>query len=283
MASTLEQRVERLENFMGNIDKITSVYANTVEEICNRWLNILYIEDPEALTPDPSILHLNGFLTELVSIDLLPHNTMFFVRPSHHLTYLSGNPETAKIRLRRDNVYIDLPLKKYKFEEIEGEMVNHLVDLEAGDYLAGVTYMLYINSQNIAVLSASDIGSQALSMVQQLSDTVDTLQDAIEALSSSQSITNLQAVNAEIGTLTITNALLLDSTSALSLPTGSTISGTPTLASHITNKEYVDTKIWSEIMRYHNTYHLFDTIDAQQKLSPASVPEKAIYYKYPSS
>ena len=254
MANSIEDRVTRLETFMGNIDKITSVYANTIEEICNRWLNILYIENPQTLLPDPSILFINGFLTELTSVDDLPHNTMFYVRPSHHLSYLAGSTEAAKIRFKRDNTYIELPLKKYKFEEIDGEMVNHLVDLEAGDYLAGVTYMLYIDSQNIAVLSASDIGSEALSLVQQLKDT-----------------------------LTITQALNLQNASALNLPTGSTISGEPTIGTHIVNKDYVDTKIWSEIMRYHSTYHLFGIRPAQDILSPATVPEGALYYKYPES
>ena len=283
MANSIEDRVTRLETFMGNIDKITSVYANTIEEICNRWLNILYIENPQTLLPDPSILYINGFLTELTTVDDLPHNTMFYVRPSHHLSYLAGSTEAAKIRFKRDNTYIELPLKKYKFEEIDGEMVNHLVDLEAGDYLAGVTYMLYIDSQNIAVLSASDIGSEALSLVQQLKATVDELEETVEDLGNSQSITNLQSDAAEIGTLTITQALSLQNASALNLPTGSTISGEPTIGTHIVNKDYVDTKIWSEIMRYHSTYHLFGIRPAQDILSPATVPEGALYYKYPES
>ena len=30
---TIEERLSRLENFMGDIDRITSVYANTVQEV----------------------------------------------------------------------------------------------------------------------------------------------------------------------------------------------------------------------------------------------------------
>ena len=280
--STIEQRVEKLETFMGNIDKITSVYANTIEEICNRWLNILYIEDSENLYPDPSVLFIDGFLSELTSVDDLPHNTMFFIRPGHHLAYIAGNPEAAVIRLKRDSTYIELPLRKYKFEEIDHQMVNHLVELEPGDYLAGVTYMVYINSQNIAVISASDVGSQALSMVQQLQETVETLQETVEDLGNEQTIASLHSVAAEVGTLTITEALNLTNANAINLPTGSTINGEPTLDTHVVNKNYVDTKITAEILKYHNTYHLFDVIDAQNKLSPVNVPEGAIYYKYPA-
>ena len=41
---TIEERLARLENFMGDIDRITSLYANTVQEICDKYLNLLYIE-----------------------------------------------------------------------------------------------------------------------------------------------------------------------------------------------------------------------------------------------
>ena len=283
MANSIEERVTRLENFMGNIDRITSVYANSIEEICNRWLNILYIEDKDHLYPDPSVLLIDGFLSKLDTVDDLPHNTMFFVRPGHHLAYTAGNPEVALLRLKREEDYIELPLKKYKFEEIDHEMVNHLVDLEPGDYLAGVTYMFYINSQNIAVISVSDIGSQALAMVEQLDTLVQQLRTTVDNLQNEQTIATLHSVTAEIGALSITEALNLQYASAVNLPTGSTITGDPTLGTHIVNKNYVDTKISAEIMRYHSRYHLFDVIDAQNKLSPASVPEGAIYYKYPAS
>ena len=41
---TIEERLTRLENFMGDIDRITSLYANTVQDICDKYLNLLYIE-----------------------------------------------------------------------------------------------------------------------------------------------------------------------------------------------------------------------------------------------
>lgn len=280
--ATIEQRVQRLENFMGNIDKITSVYANTVEEICNRWLNILYIESPEHLDERPYVLTIHGFLSDLTDVAALPHNTMFFVRPSHDFTYTIDHPEGAILRLTNGETTIELSLRKYKFVDPEniGELSNELLHLESGDYLAGVTYMFYINDQGIAVLSSSNAGSQALSLVQQLQTSVNELRDTVDNLGNSQTIVNLTSTSADIGTLTIREALTFDGAGTVNLPTGSTITGDPTLPTHITNKAYVDQKIQAELMAWHNKYHLFDVIDAQNKLSPSSVPEGAVYFKY---
>lgn len=276
MTGTIEERLERLETFMGNIDKITSVYANTIEEICNRWLNILYIEDnsPQAEWREhPNNIYINGFLTDLSSASSIPHNTIFFVRPAHDLAVASS--EDTKIVLTRDNSSLLVALRKP-----DPNNRSNLIKLSTGDILKGNTYLVYINSQNLAVISTSDTGVQALELAQQLENTVGTIQNTIADLATSQTIGTLTATNATVSELTVSDALNLAASSSIALPTGSTISGEPTIETHVVNKNYVDTKIWSEIMRYHNTYHLFDTIDAQEKLSPADVPENAIYYKY---
>ena len=281
MNETLEQRVAKLETFMGNIDKITSVYANTIEEICNRWLNILYIEDSSQTAEwreHPNNVYIEGFLTALDSVSDVPHNTIFFIRPSHNITvqdYSDPNEDT-KIVFTRENKTLAIGLRKP-----DPNNRDNLIKLNTGDLLKGHTYLIYINSQNLAVVSTSDEGVQALEIAGQLQTAVTGIQEAIQGMAASQSITNLEATSASIGTLNISVALNLANASSITLPTGSTITGDPTLGSHITNKNYVDTKIWSEIMRYHSTYHLFGVASAQEALSPETVPEGAIYYKYP--
>ena len=80
----LEQRVARLETFMGDIDKIVSVYANSIQEICDKYLNLLYIETYDS--SHPNILNIDGFLSDLDTAADLPHNVCFNVRPSHNFS-----------------------------------------------------------------------------------------------------------------------------------------------------------------------------------------------------
>jgi hypothetical protein len=266
---TLEQRVERLENFMGDIDKITSVYANSVQQICDKYLNLLYIETYDSSHPER--LTIDGFLSEVTSIASLPHNVCFNIRPSHNFAYGSGSGGTSsKIRFKRGNTYIDLPLKKY---DVENPGV--LKFLEPGDYLMGALYGVYIDSQNVAIISSNDAATVALQEVQQIGDALDALSATVSALATTQTVGSIAVTNGTIARLTVSQTLTL--TNAFSLPTGSTCSN-PTSNTHVANKQYVDSQITAAINSYHTNYHKFTTGDPNVVLS--SAPEKAICFKY---
>ena len=262
---TLEQRVERLEMFIGNMEKIKTVYGNSLQEVCDKYLNLLYIETP--VSGLEQILILDGFLADLTSISSLPHNVVFNVRPSHNFAYVGGTQE-SKIRFKRDNEYIDLPLKKFDIEH-----PGNLIYLAPNDYMNGMIYSVYINSQNIAVISSSDTGVIALQEIATLESEVDDLALAVTNLSTSLDTTALTASNATIGSLTVSSALSISQ--AFSLPTGSTCSA-PTANTHVANKKYVDDTISAEINAFYNSHHLFG--DPNTLL--ANAPEKAICYKY---
>lgn len=271
---SLEERVERLETFIGDIDKIISVYANSVQEICDKYLNLLYIEEYDS--DHPNYLNITGFLSELTTISTLPKNVVFNVRPSHTFAY-DGDDHSSKIRLRRldtetnTEVILDVPLKKYDLEN-----PGNLVFLEPGDYIQGMLYGIYINAQGIAVISSNDAGTLAYETVTQLSDTVSGLSDAITGLASEQTIADATITRASIGNLTVSEALTL--TQSIVLPTGSTCS-TPSAndnSTKIANTAYVDNQIAAAIEAYRNAYHLFGTSDPALN----DAPEGAIYYKY---
>lgn len=255
---TIEERLERLENFMGDIDRITSLYANTVQELCDKYLNLLYIEtyDPD----NKNILILDGFLSE-IDIDKLPKNVIFNVRPSHNFEF-EGDITASKIRFKRDNRYVDLPLKKYDVEN-----PGNLMFLEPNDYLQGTIYNIYINSQNIAIISSNDSGVVALQQVAQLGTEVETLTKKFSELGTSQSIADISASVATIDTLNVTNPI--------TLPTGSTCA-TPVDTQQVTNKSYVDDTIQAKINEYHRTFHVFGVEDP----SAETLAEGAIYYKH---
>lgn len=261
---TIEERLTRLENFMGDIDRITSLYANTVQEICDKYLNLLYIEDYDA--NNKNILILDGFLSE-IDIDKLPKNVIFNVRPSHNFAY-QGDVTASKIRFKRDNSYVDLPLKKYDVEN-----PGNLMFLEPDDYLQGTIYNIYINSQNIAIISSNDSGVVALQEVAQLGNEIAAINKKFAELGASQSVADITAANATIDRLTVSQALSL--TNPLVIPTGSTCT-TPTNANHLANKSYVDALIDAKIKEYHSSYHIFGTGEP----SAAGLKEGAIYYKY---
>ena len=261
---TLEERLTRLETFMGDIDRITSLYANTVQEICDKYLNLLYIEDYDA--NNKNILILDGFLSE-IDIDKLPKNVIFNVRPSHNFAY-QGDVTASKIRFKRDNKYVDLPLKKYDVEN-----PGNLMFLEPDDYLQGTIYNIYINSQNIAIISSNDSGVVALQEVAQLGNEIAEINRKFAELGASQSVADISANKATIDNLTVSKALSL--TNPIVIPTGSTCS-TPTADSHPATMAWVLDKIKSEINTYHRTYHVF----GQNDPVPANLVEGAIYYKY---
>ena len=261
---TIEERLERLETFMGDIDRITSLYANTVQEICDKYLNLLYIEsyDPN----NKNVLILDGFLSE-IDIDKLPKNVIFNVRPSHNFAF-QGDVTASKIRFKRDNRYVDLPLKKYDVEN-----PGNLMFLEPDDYLQGTIYNIYINSQNIAIISSNDSGIVALQEVAQLGNDIAELNRKFAELGASQSVADIRANNAIIDNLTVSKALAL--TNAIAIPTGSTCTN-PTASNHPATKSYVDTQIDAKIKEYHRTYHIFGVGEP----SDQQLVEGAIYYKY---
>lgn len=261
---TIEERLARLENFMGDIDRITSLYANTVQEICDKYLNLLYIEsyDPN----NKNILILDGFLSE-IDIDTLPKNVVFNVRASHNYAF-EGDNTASKIRFKRDNRYVDLPLKKYDIQN-----PGNLMFLEPGDYLQGTIYSIYINSQNIAIISSNDSGVVALQEVTQLGNEIAEINRKFAELEASQSVAEITAASANINNLTISNALTL--VNAFTIPTGSTCSN-PTATNHVANKSYVDSEIEAKINEYHRTFHVFGVGDP----SAAELVEGAIYYKH---
>lgn len=261
---TIEERLTRLENFMGDIDRITSLYANTVQEICDKYLNLLYIETYDE--NNKNILILDGFLSE-IDIDKLPKNVIFNVRPSHNFAY-QGDVTASKIRFKRDNRYVDLPLKKYDVEN-----PGNLMFLEPDDYLQGTIYNIYINSQDIAIISSNDSGVVALQEVAQLGNELAELTRRFADLSASQSVVDMNANNATINNLTVSNALSL--INPIVIPTGSTCA-TPTAANHPTTMAWVIDKIRTEINTYHRTFHVFGQSDPV----PAQLVEGAIYYKY---
>ena len=264
---TLEERVERLENFTGDIDKIVSVYANSIQQICDKYLNLLYIEAPH--TGSDNVLLLDGFLSEITTIEALPKNVMFNVRPSHNFAY-QGSTTASKLKLKRGSSYIEIPLKKYDVEN-----PGNLKFLEPNDYMRGLLYGIYIDSQGIAIISSNDSATVALQEVTQLSTALDALTARVNAMTSAQTVSDLDATVANIATLTVSQALSI--TNPVQLPTGSMCS-TPTGNTHIANKAYVDSAISTAITNYHNTYHVFGNGDPSTAL--ATAPEKAIYYKY---
>lgn len=269
--STIEERVARLETFMGNIDKITSVYANSIQEICDKYLSLLYIETYDS--DNPHKLVLDGFLSELDTVADLPHNVVFNVRPSHNFAYGSGSGGTSsKIVFKRDNKILELPLKKY-----DTENPGLLKFLEPDDYLMGVMYGIYIDSQNIAIISSNDAGAVALQEVSRLADAVEDLSDTVEEMTTTQTVGSIAVTDATIANLSVSQAITL--TNAVALPLGSTCSA-PTLDSHIANKKYVDDTIAAEIDAYYTAHHLFTTGDPNTELNKPGVPERAICYKY---
>ena len=264
---TLEERVERLENFTGDIDKIVSVYANSIQQICDKYLNLLYIEAPH--TGSDNVLLIDGFLSEITTIEALPKNVMFNVRPSHNFAY-QGSTTASKLKLKRGSSYIEIPLKKYDVEN-----PGNLKFLDPDDYMMGLLYGIYIDSQGIAIISSNDSAAVALQEVTQLSTAVDELTKRIDAMTSAQTVSDLDATVANIATLTVSQALSI--TNPVQLPTGSRCS-TPVGDSEIANKVYVDNTIDAKIIAYHNDFHIFGNGDPEAALFTAK--ERAIYYKY---
>jgi hypothetical protein len=257
----LTSRVERLENFIGDMDRIMSVYANSLQEICDKYLNLLYIEEPQE--HNKNILVVDGFLADL---DNLPINTVFNIRASHNFAF-QDDDESSKIRLKRGDSWVDLPLKKYDIEN-----PGNLIFLQPDDYINGSLYSVYINSQNIAVITSNDAGAVALQEINETNRSLQQLREDINNLGNSQSITSVSANLATIGDLNVTN---LKVTNPITLPNGSTCV-TPTAANHPATMGWVLDKIKAEINTYHSTYHVFGVGEP----AASQMVEGSIYYKY---
>ena len=141
------------------------------------------------------------------------------------------------------------------------------------DYLQGTIYSIYIDSQNIAIISASDTGVVALQQVAQLGNEIAAINKKFADMGASQSVAEITASSAIIDNLTVSKALTL--TNSVVLPTGSTCTN-PTAANQVANKSYVDAEIDAKIKEYHRTFHIFGVDNP----NPNNLVEGAIYYKY---
>ena len=271
---TLEERVERLETFMGDIDKITSVYANSIQEICDKYLNLLYIE--EADENHVNHLTVKGFLSKILDesdpqhiVNVVPRNVVFHIRASHNYAYDPAGGEGSRSSMlhveRQESeshtVYAEFPLKKL----IDGNTAW----LSPGDFKAGIMYDVYINSQGEAIISVTDVAT--------LASIVSELQTAVSALSTSATIATLSSTTATIETVNATDLTL---TNAITLPNGTIASTQPASdnSTKVATTAYVNNQIASKLNEYHSKYHIFGIGNPEEELETAE--EKAIYFKY---
>ena len=301
----IEERLERLESFIGNVDQIR-LYANSLQEVIDRYLAPLYIEQGT----DKTML-INDYLGDLENI---PHNVIFKIRASHDLA-LTGE-EHALIRFQRGEAYKEYTLRK---------LVNgSLVPLESANYTAGEVYDIYINSQDIAVITANDTGVRALSEIavvkadlekevtnlnnlireteSTLNNTINTKhQEAIEdtnnkynenknAIASINTFLsgitksdnnytfkgNIVAAYIETPSLRTTKTVNMSGTTGFTLPSGTTIAD-PSANLGLTNRQWVNTAITNAINDYHAGKHITGTADANSALSGKA--NGTFYYK----
>ena len=102
----------------------------------------------------------DGYLGDLNNI---PHNVIFKIRTSHDLVNIPAGGH-AKIKFKRGTDETEYTLRKY----ISGS----LQPLENYNYTSGNVYDIYINSQDIAIITANDTWVEALDAVTSLADTV---------------------------------------------------------------------------------------------------------------
>lgn len=301
----IEERLERLESFIGNIDQIR-LYANSLQEVIDRYLAPLYIEMGE----DKTML-INDYLGDLENI---PHNIIFKIRASHDLALTEG--EHALIRFQRGEAYKEYTLRKL----VDGA----LVALDSANYTAGEVYDVYINSQDVAVITANDTGVRALSEISALSAELDskvtelntlitnnysTLDNKITATATeareytdNKSNTNKNSIDSintflsgitksgnnytfkgnivapyiETPSLRTTKTVNMSGTTGFVLPSGTTIAD-PSANLGLTNRQWVNTAITNAINDYHAGKHITGTADANSALSGKA--NGTFYYK----
>lgn len=258
----LNARLTLLESFIGNINDI-ALYANSIQEVVDKYLSPLYIEDGSLVT-DTSVLTVSGYLGPT---DAIPRNILLKIRPSH--TFKVG-ASSATIVFKRGETSATFPLKK--LTQSEGGLVT--TDLTDNNYLAGIIYDVYINSQGIAIISSNDSGVQALSQCAELATDIVDNANAITGMTTALSTQNLTATKSTISEATVTT---LKVTNAVDLPAGCTVKE-PTAVGHPASKGYVDSTIAAEIKEFFEEYFSFGSGDANTAL--ASKPNGSIYHKY---
>ena len=274
---TLEERVEALEEFIGNMNKIRAVYANSLQAICDKYLSPLYIAQYDA--SHKNYLTIANYPGAVETVSDIPRNVIFDIRPSHDLD-MTGET-VAKLRFQGTTIVdgeVQTKILEFPLRKFNPESQGNLIELSSGDFLYGITYPIYINSQGVAIISTSDTGTRALSEIASVAEDVEALHTAITNLATAATITTLTSSNASITNLTVGGTLTLGS-GAVVLPSGSTCS-TPTTDTGVANKQYVDDQITAKINEYHNKFHIFGTAEASAALSPDTVPNNAIYYRY---
>ena len=295
----LEERVERLENFIGDIDEIR-LYANSLQEVIDKYLAPLYIESGSGKT-----MLVDGYLGDLENI---PHNVIFKIRASHDLVMNPGD-EQALIRFKRGTDYTEYTLRKM----VDGA----LVPLESSNYTAGEVYDIYINSQDVAIITSNDTGVRALSeiaaltvrfneAVLRLDGEIDAAEAAAKAYTdekSTASNTRIQSLetflapiqksgsgsssnytfpnkiiakDVEAQNLKVTSTVTLTGVTGFQLPSGTTISD-PSANLGLANKQWVTTQINNAITDYHSQKHITGTSDAATALN--GKPNGTFYYK----
>lgn len=304
----IEERLERLETFIGNIDQIR-LYANSLQEVIDRYLAPLYIE----MGTDKTML-INDYLGDLENI---PHNVIFKIRASHDL--ILNEEEQALIRFQRGTDFKEYTLRK---------LVNgSLVPLESANYTAGEVYDIYLNSQNVAVITANDTGVRALSEVAALAETLNqevasltttinnnyntldtkitTTANNATAYTDSKTKTNTDAITAinaflsgitkdgnnytfrgnivapyiETPSLRTTGTVNMSGTTGFVLPSGTTIAD-PSANLGLANRQWVNTAIVNAINDYHANKHIVNTVDANTALDGKE--NGTFYYKLSS-
>lgn len=301
----IEERLERLESFIGNIDQIR-LYANSLQEVIDRYLAPLYIE----MGTDRTML-INDYLGDLENI---PHNVIFKIRASHDLALIGD--EHALIRFQRGEAYKEYTLRKL----VDGS----LVPLESSNYTAGEVYDVYINSQDVAVITANDTGVRALSEIAVVKDelerevanlnnliretesnlntTINTKyqesidntntkytenKDAITGINtflngitkSGNNYTfkgNIVAAYIETPSLRTTKTVNMSGTSGFVLPSGTTIAD-PSANLGLANKQWVDTSIKNYVNNYFTSHHYASTESASAVSGRLS--NGSFYYK----
>lgn len=259
---TIEERLERLESFIGNIDEI-SVYANSLQQVIDKYLSPLYIESGDAHT-----MLIDGYLGDLNNI---PRNVVFKIRASHNLSMTETSGD-AEIIFKNSSGEKPFTLRKYKD--------NILVKLEESNYLAGTIYDVYINSQDIAIITSNDAGVTALSELASLSNTITGISTLLSGIVKTD---NGYQIAGEITTskiiaddADINKTLDLTGVSGFTLPSGTTVAD-PTTALELANQQWVKTYVEGVRDKYHSDYHTVSTEAASVAL--ADKPDGAFYYK----
>ena len=248
MNLTLEERVARLEYFIGNIDQIKA-YANTLQEVIDRYLSPLYIEKTDNTG---STLFVDSYLGDT---DNVPINSILKIRASHNLDMTGA--DDAELVLMNGSKEARFPMRKY----VNGSLVK----LESNNFVEGTIYDVYINGQSIAICTSSDTGIRALSEIDTLRKEIDEIQEFLGTLGSTDEGFNFE------GSLTVDkiitkeakvdNKLDISTVTNFSLPADTTISD-PNNPTSVVNKKYTDKLVNDSLIDFFARKHLIGTSEA---------------------